>query len=85
MDYTVNNFMVLIINSDKELVEKGIYVNKKFASTRKIAEEFMKEKAHSYKKAKKIQLEKTHAFIDCGEYFVQMQIIDCSKTIKILG
>ena len=45
----------------------------------------MLEESNKYPKAKEIDLGKNEAFIDCEEYFVEIQIIDCSKDIKILG
>ena len=49
--------------------------------------EFLKqlEDLLEYAKAKERDLDKNEAFIDCGEYFVEIRIIDCSKDIKILG
>ena len=45
----------------------------------------MLEESNKCAKAKEKDLDKNEAFIDCGEYFVQIYIIDCSKDIKIIG
>ena len=85
MNFTVNNWMILIINSNKELVTRGTDVSKKFFKTFKEAHTDMLYSSRCYAKAKDVETDKYSAYIDCGEYFVQMQIIDCSKEIEIIG
>lgn len=85
MKCKVNNWMVLSISNNKTFVTRGFYVRKEFFSTYEDAREFMLEESSKYTKAIERDLDKDEAFIDCGEYFVQIQIIDCSKNIKILG
>ena len=85
MKYTVNNWMLLIINSCRELVTQGIYVSNKSFNTYKEAYENMLQTSKSFAKAQNIETEKYNAFVDCGEYFVQLQIINCSKDIHITG
>ena len=85
MKWKVSNWMVLTINNSKELVTRGVYMSKKFFSTYEDAREYMLEESNKCAKAKEIDLYKNEAFIDCGEYFVQINIIDCSKDIKIIG
>ena len=85
MKCKVSNWMVLTINNSRELVTRGVDVSKKFFSTYKDAREYMIEESNKYAKAKERDLDKNEAFIDCGEYFVQICIIDCSKEIEILG
>lgn len=83
MKYTVNNWMLLIINSCRELVTQGMYVSNKLFNTYEEAYEAMLETSKSFAKAQNIETEKYNAFVDCGEYFVQLQIINCSKNIYI--
>ena len=45
----------------------------------------MLEESNKYANVKERDLGKNEVFIDCEEYFVEIQIIDCSKDIKILG
>lgn len=86
MNYTVNNWMVLTINSDKGLVvDNRLFIIKKFFSSEKEATEYMADKTKTYAKAKEISVSKHSAFVDCGEYFIQMQVINCSKDIQIIG
>ena len=85
MKYTVNNWMLLIINSNKELVTQGVYVSNKPFNTYEDAYENMLQTSKSFVKAKNIETEKYKAFVDCGEYFVQIHIINCSKDIQIIG
>lgn len=85
MKYTVNNWMLLIINSNKELVTQGICVSNKPFNTYEDAYENMLQTSKSFAKAKNIETEKYKAFVDCGEYFVQIHIINCSKDIQIIG
>lgn len=85
MDYTVKNWLVIVINSSKELVMCGVDISKKFFPSFEEAKDYIDKKSKSYKQAKKIDLEESTAYIECDDYFVQMEIIDCSKTIKITG
>ena len=85
MKCKINNWMVLVINNSKALVTRGVYISKKFFSTYEDAKEYMLEESNKCAKAKERDLDKNEAFIDCGEYFVQIYIIDCSKDIKIIG
>lgn len=85
MKYTVNNWMLLIINSCRELVTQGIYVSNKSFNTYEEAYENMLQTSQSFAKAQNIETEKYNAFVDCGEYFIQLQIINCSKDIHITG
>lgn len=85
MKCKVSNWMVLEINNSKALVTRGFYVSRKFFSTYEDARDYMMEETEKYTKAKEKDLDKNEAYIDCGEYIVQMQIIDCSKDIKIIG
>lgn len=83
MKYTVNNWMLLIINSCRELVIQGMYVSNKLFNTYEEAYEAMLETSKSFAKAQNIETEKYNAFVDCGEYYVQLEIINCSKNIYI--
>ena len=83
MNYTVNNWMVLIINSDAELVTRGVFVLKRFFNTEDDARKFMIDGTKAYAKAKDIDINKYDAYVDCGDYFVQMNIVNCSKDIHI--
>lgn len=85
MKFTVNKWMLLVINSNKELVTRGVDVSKKFFDKYEDAYENMIDISKSYAKAKNVETDKHNAFVDCGEYFIQMQIIDCSKEIEIIG
>lgn len=85
MKMTIENWMLLTINSNKELVTHGIDISKKFYKTFKEAHTDMLYSSRCYAKAKDVETDKYSAFVDCGEYFVQMQIIDCSKEIEIIG
>ena len=85
MKITIENWMLLTINSNKELVTRGTDVSKKFFKTFKEAHAYMLYSSRSYAKAKDEETDIYSAYVDCGEYFVQMQIIDCSKEIEILG
>ena len=85
MKCKVSNWMVLSVSNNKTFVTRGYYITKKFFSTYEDAREYMLEESYKYAKAKERDLSKNEAFIDCGEYFVQIQIIDCSKDIKIVG
>ena len=84
MNFTVNNWMVLTINSNKELVTRGVDISKKFFKSYDEARKEMIYASRCYVKAKNVEDDKYCVFIDCDEYFVQMQIIDCSKEIQIL-
>lgn len=85
MKCKVSNWMVLSVSNNKSFVTRGYYITKNFFSTFEDAREFMLEESEKYAKAKEKDLGKSEAFIDCGEYFVEIQIIDCSKDIKIIG
>lgn len=85
MKCKVNNWMVLSVSNNKTFVTRGYYITKEFFSTYEDAKEYMLKESDKYAKAKERDLSKNEAFIDCGEYFVQIQIIDCSKDIKIVG
>ena len=85
MKITIENWMLLTINSNKELVTRGTDVSKKFFNTFKEAHTDMLYYSRCYAKAKDVETDKYSAYVDCGEYFVQMQIIDCSKEIEIIG
>lgn len=85
MNYKVNNWMLLIVNSNQELVTQGVCVSNKLFNTYEEAYENMLQTSKSFAKAKNIETEKYKAFVDCGEYFVQMHIINCSKDIQIVG
>ena len=84
MEYKVSNYMVLIVNNNKTLVTRGFYISKKFFSSYDEARENMVEEAKKFK-AEAIDIKKDSVYIDCGEYCVEMNIIDCSKNIKIVG
>lgn len=84
MKCKVNNYMVLIVNNNKDLVFRGFDISKKFFSSYDKAIEYMIEYSKKFK-AKEIDIEKEMAYINCGEYFVQIHIIDCSKYIEIIG
>lgn len=84
MKVTIENWMLLIINSNKELVTYGTNISKKFFKTFKEARADMLYYSRYYKKEKDSDIDKYSAYIDCGDYFVQMQIIDCSKEIEII-
>lgn len=85
MKLTIENWMLLTINSNNELVTRGTDISKKFFKTFKEAHTNMLYTSKGYAKTKDIETDKYSAFVDCGEYFVQMQIIDCSKEIEIIG
>lgn len=85
MKYTVNNWMLLVVNSNEELVTRGISVSNKPFNTYEEAYENMLQTSKSFAKAKNVETEKYNAFVDCGNYFVQMHIINCSKDIQIIG
>lgn len=85
MNYAVKNWLVVIINSNKELVTQGVDISKKFFSSFEEAKDYMDSKSKSYKQAQKVSLENSTAYIECDDYFVQMEIIDCSKNIEIIG
>ena len=85
MNFTVNNWMILIINSNKELITRGVDVSKKFFKSYEEAYKDMVYTSRCYAKAKDVETDKYSAYVDCGEYFVQIQIIDCSKEIEIIG
>lgn len=85
MKCKVSNWMVLSVSNNKSLVTRGYHITKNFFSSFEDAREFMLEESEKYAKAKEKDLDKSEAFIDCGEYFVEIQIIDCSKDIKIIG
>lgn len=85
MKMTIENWMLLTINSNKELVTRGTDISKKFYKTFKEAHTDMLYSSRCYAKAKDIETDKSSAYVDCGEYFVQMQIINCSKEIEIIG
>lgn len=85
MDFTIDNWLVLIINSDKERVTRGVDIEKKFFSTYIEAHDYMIEKSKTYKKAKEIESDKYETYVQCEDYFVQIEVIDCSKGIKIIG
>ena len=36
-------------------------------------------------KAKEVDIDKDSIYIDCGEYCIEMNVIDCSSYIKITG
>lgn len=85
MKCKVNNWMVLSVSNNKSFVNRGYYITKKFFPTYEDAREFMLEESEKYAKAKEKDFDKNEVLIDCGEYFVEIQIIDCSKDIKIIG
>lgn len=85
MNFTVNNWMVLTINSNKELVTRGVDISKKFFKSYEEAHQDMVYASRCYAKAKEVEVDKYCAFIDCEEYFIQIQIINCSKEIEIIG
>lgn len=85
MKIIIENWMLLTINSNKELVTRGIDVSKKFFKTFREAHTNMLYSSKCYARAKNVETDKYSAYVDCGEYFVQMQIIDCSKEIEIIG
>ena len=85
MKCKVNSYMVLIVNNNKDLVFRGFDISKKFFLNRDKAIEYMIEYSKKFKAAKEISIEKEMAYINCGEYFVQIHIIDCSKYIEIIG
>lgn len=85
MKCKVNNYMVLIVNNNKDLVFRGFDISKKFFSNHDKAIGYMIEYSKKFKAAKEINIEKEMAYINCGEYFVQIHIIDCSKYIEIIG
>ena len=85
MKITIENWMLLTINNNKELVTRGTALSKKFFRTLKEAHTDMLYSSRCYVKAKDVETDKYSAYVDCGEYFVQMQIIDCSKEIEIIG
>ena len=84
MKCKVNNYMVLTVNDNKDLVFHGFYISKKFFSYYDEAREYMIEHSKKFK-AKEINIEKESVYINCGEYFVEIHIIDCSKYIEIIG
>ena len=85
MDYIIKNWLVVVVNSNKELVMCGVDISKKFFTSFEEAKEYMDNKAKSYKHSKNVNLDELTAYIECDDYFVQMEIVDCSKTIKITG
>lgn len=85
MKCKVSNWMVLTINNSDKLVTRGFYVSRQFFPTYEDAKDYMIDETKKYAKAKETDLSNDESLIDCGEYFVQMQIIDCSKDIKIIG
>ena len=85
MKCKVSNWMVLSVSNNKGFVTRRYYITKKFFSTYEDAREYMLEESNKYSNVKERDLGKNEVFIDCGEYFVEIQIIDCSKDIKILG
>ena len=84
MEYKVNNYMVLTVNNDKTLVTRGFYISKAFFCKYNEARDYMIETSKKFK-AKEVDIEKDSIYIDCGEYCIEMNIIDCSSYIKITG
>lgn len=85
MNYTVKNWLLVIVDSNKEMVMRGADISKKFFPSFEEAKDYMDKKSKSYKQAKAVELDRSTAYIECDDYFVQMEIIDCSKEIKIIG
>ena len=85
MKYTINNWILLIVNSNEELVTRGVCVSSQPFNTYEEAYENMVQTSKRFVKAKSIEIEKYNTFVDCGDYFVQMHIINCSKDIQIIG
>ena len=85
MDYTVNNWLVVTINSNKEIITAGeVSVEKKFFETYEEAYEYMDEKSKSYKNTKEILCKDTSKVcVQVRDYFVHMEIINCSTNLKI--
>lgn len=84
MECKVNNYMVLTVNNNDTLVTRGFYISKKFFSTYDKAREYMVETSKKFK-AKEVDIDKDSIYIDCGEYCIEMNVIDCSSYIKITG
>lgn len=84
MKCKVGNYMVLTVNNDKSLVTRGFYISRRFFSTYNAARNYMIEKSESFK-AKQLDIEKNSVYIECENFFVEMNIIDCSKIIEISG
>lgn len=82
MKYKVNNYMVLTVNNNDTLAHRGFYISKEFFSTYAEAREYMIEETKKFK-TKEVDIEKDSIYIDCGEYCIEMNIIDCSSYIKI--
>ena len=84
MECKVNNYMVLTVNNNDTLLTRGLYISKKFFSTYDKAREYMVETSKKFK-AKEVDIDKDSIYIDCGEYCIEMNVIDCSSYIKITG
>ena len=78
MKCKVNNYMVLTVNDNKDLVFRGFDISKKFFPDYDKAIEYMIEYSKKFKA-------KESAYINCGDYFVEIHVIDCSKYIEIIG
>lgn len=83
MEFTVQNWLVLTINSDAERVLRGVDVEKCFCSSYEEAYDYMVKKAEGYKKATEIDIQKKSAYIQTADYFVQIEIIDCSSRVAL--
>ena len=78
-------FTCIIVDCD----DKYYYLKDKFGNIKQVyrhlVDKYGKLEIQILAKAKDVKTDKYSAYIDCGEYFAQMQIIDCSSEIEIIG
>lgn len=80
----LKKWVVTVVNTNKEWVTRGIYIDEKICSSYQMAQDYMIEVSKKYKGVKNIEkFSNDETYIEFEDYFIQMKISEIPYGLNI--
>lgn len=80
----LKKWVVTVVNTNKEWMSRGIYIDEKICSSYQIAQDYMVEMSKKYQGVKNVEkFSNDEMYVEFEDYFIQMKITEIVYRLNI--